>query len=316
MIELDAQNPRDDGNHPGARQPSQEDDHMPYGTCTIEGCAKTGQLVREMCSMHYTRWLRDGDPGESQPREIHATRCAVDGCKKPGPYHRGMCEMHYTRVKRTGGTERRYYQHTPGERCSAQGCNRLAEIREYCPPHAQRAKAGVPLDGPLTPRETPEAKLQRLTEWRDGCLVWTGPTGRDGYGILATGNKRYQVHRWAYQQAHGQVPANLDIDHICQNPACCNIKHLRTATKKQNAENRNRPNRNNKSSGILGVGYDKVNNAWTAQVMHYGKKHWGGRWGTKEQAEEAVKALRVKLYTYYAPEQPDTLDTAMSREQQ
>lgn len=287
---------------------------MPKPTCSIEGCDNSGQLTRTMCRMHYTRWRRHGDPGEAQPREIKAERCQVQGCQKPGPYHRGMCQMHYTRVKRTGSTERRYYQHTPGELCSAPECKRLAEIREYCAPHAQRAKAGVPLDGPLTPRETPEAKFARLTKWDRDCLIWTGPTDRLGYGILAIGGKRYPAHRWAYQQTHGEVPQGLDIDHICQNPPCCNVRHLRVATKKQNAENRNRANRNNKSSGSLGVGYDKVNSAWTAKVMHNRKQYWGGRWETKELAEAAVKELRRRLYTYY--DIPDTLETAMSRSNQ
>jgi hypothetical protein len=35
---------------------------MPDGTCSIEGCGKTGQLTRGWCSKHYGRWRRHGDP--------------------------------------------------------------------------------------------------------------------------------------------------------------------------------------------------------------------------------------------------------------
>lgn len=114
------------------------------------------------------------------------------------------------------------------------------------------------------------------------------------------------MHRWAYENTHGEISKTLDIDHICQNTLCCNVQHLRAVTKKENAENRNNPNKNNKSSGILGVSYDKVNHAWTARVMHHRKQQWGGRWETKEDAEAAVQKLRLSLYTYY--------DTAMTRQ--
>lgn len=32
------------------------------GTCSIEGCAKTGVIRRGWCTSHYERWLRHGDP--------------------------------------------------------------------------------------------------------------------------------------------------------------------------------------------------------------------------------------------------------------
>lgn len=237
---------------------------------------------------------------------MHQDTCTIKGCTKTGPLVRQMCSMHYTRFKRTGSTERKYYKHSPGEICSHHGCDRAAVSREYCVPHAKRAKVGMPLDGPLTPPETPEVKFERLTRWDGDCLIWRGATDGQGYGILTVKGRKQPVHRWAYENTHGEISKTLDIDHICQNTLCCNVQHLRAVTKKENAENRNNPNKNNKSSGILGVSYDKVNHAWTARVMHHRKQQWGGRWETKEDAEAAVQKLRLSLYTYY--------DTAMTRQ--
>lgn len=59
-----------------------------------------------------------------------------------------------------------------------------------------------------------------------GCWVWTGAT-RNGYGRLARkvdGRLRwYQASRVAYEDAHGLIPPDLELDHIrdvCGNVAC------------------------------------------------------------------------------------------------
>ncbi|MCU7799275.1 MAG: HNH endonuclease [gamma proteobacterium symbiont of Lucinoma myriamae] len=70
-----------------------------------------------------------------------------------------------------------------------------------------------------------------------GCFVWTGAqtgSGISKYGRLKLQlpgdprSKSYYVHRMtfiAYNQL-GNIPANLDISHICHNSLCANIGHL------------------------------------------------------------------------------------------
>ena len=75
-------------------------------TCSIIGCEREIRC-REMCGMHYQRWLRHGNPGKADRLrryyEIKKCRkiCIVDGCEREGQ-RRGMCDMHYFRWRKYG----------------------------------------------------------------------------------------------------------------------------------------------------------------------------------------------------------------------
>lgn len=60
-------------------------------SCTIDECGRPA-VARELCSKHYTRWQKHGDPNFEQPPT--PTHCKVDGC---GDRHRsrGLCTSHY-----------------------------------------------------------------------------------------------------------------------------------------------------------------------------------------------------------------------------
>jgi len=36
--------------------------------CSVEGCKRTGKMRRKMCSMHYQRWQKYGDPHGGNPK--------------------------------------------------------------------------------------------------------------------------------------------------------------------------------------------------------------------------------------------------------
>lgn len=65
-----------------------------------------------------------------------------------------------------------------------------------------------------------------------GCWKWTGGTNKDGYGLFSINNKTYRAHRIAYYLYYGQ-PKGI-IMHLCDNPKCCNPKHLSDATQFEN----------------------------------------------------------------------------------
>ena len=67
-----------------------------------------------------------------------------------------------------------------------------------------------------------------------GCILWTGARSSRGYGSFAFEGKVVPAHRWAYEQAHGPVPAGLHIDHLCRVPACVNPEHLEPVTPREN----------------------------------------------------------------------------------
>jgi hypothetical protein len=65
-----------------------------------------------------------------------------------------------------------------------------------------------------------------------GCWVWQGSRTK-GYGAFNADGFRY-AHQWAYWHFVGEVPVGHELDHACNNKACCNPFHLRPVTHQQN----------------------------------------------------------------------------------
>ncbi len=47
-----------------------------------------------------------------------------------------------------------------------------------------------------------------------------------------------QVHRVAYELAHGPIPAGKHVLHSCDNAVCCNPRHMRLGTNDDNVRDR------------------------------------------------------------------------------
>lgn len=66
------------------------------------------------------------------------------------------------------------------------------------------------------------------------CHVWTGAKYGKGYGQTAVNGRMTPVHRYMWTYFKGEIPTGLQIDHLCQNKACCNVNHLRLVTAQEN----------------------------------------------------------------------------------
>lgn len=130
------------------------------------------------------------------------------------------------------------------------------------------------------------------------CWEWTSTKTAGGYGMftLRRGSTRC-AHRVAYELTVGEIPAGLDIDHICRNRGCVRPEHLRTATRKQNTENLSGA-RSDSKSGIRGVRRDRIRNRWRVTVISGGVRYDGGSFKDLKQAEAAAIALRNKVMTH------------------
>lgn len=58
------------------------------------------------------------------------------------------------------------------------------------------------------------------------------------YGIGNFLGKRMLLHRLSYQIFNGDIPEGLVIRHKCDNPPCCNPKHLETGTNYDNVQDK------------------------------------------------------------------------------
>lgn len=69
-----------------------------------------------------------------------------------------------------------------------------------------------------------------------GCWLWVGESKDKGYGYISFNGKGYLSHRVSYAIHHHVNPGNFIVDHTCNNPPCCNPKHLELVTPKENTQ--------------------------------------------------------------------------------
>ncbi len=63
----------------------------------------------------------------------------------------------------------------------------------------------------------------------NGCWLWTGTANKNGYGHLSIGRRGYVLaRRFAYELAHGAIPAGKYVRNSCRNTRCVNPAHLYT----------------------------------------------------------------------------------------
>lgn len=70
----------------------------------------------------------------------------------------------------------------------------------------------------------------------DACWEWQGYRNTRGYGQIGTRYARLALtHRVAHELVNGPIPEGLSVLHGCDNPPCCNPKHLRVGTHLDNS---------------------------------------------------------------------------------
>jgi hypothetical protein len=82
----------------------------------------------------------------------------------------------------------------------------------------------------------------------DACWPWTGAVNESGYGVMRPEGRRsgptVKAHRVSVQ-LDGRDPAGRVVCHLCDNPPCCNPKHLVLGSQMDNVRDMHAKGRGN-----------------------------------------------------------------------
>lgn len=82
------------------------------------------------------------------------------------------------------------------------------------------------------------------------CVPWGGKVNEHGYGRFTRNGYRTYAHRWAYCDANGIHPSDIEgvvIMHSCDNPVCVNPLHLSQGTRSDNVKDMDKKGRRRNS---------------------------------------------------------------------
>lgn len=139
----------------------------------------------------------------------------------------------------------------------------------------------------------------------NSCWNWTAGLSKDGYGKLSIGreNTGARAHRVAWAITFGPIPTGLHVLHRCDNPKCCNPRHLFLGTNDDNVRDRNLKGRH-RTCGPRGASFNARRKLTEANVRAIRARLEAGdepkaiapEFGVTQQNIIAIKNRRTWVY--------------------
>lgn len=143
-----------------------------------------------------------------------------------------------------------------------------------------------------------DSKVDRSGE----CHVWTGTKNQSGYGWFhvrgsgsAPGRVSCLAHVYAWQRVNGDIPDEMQLDHLCRNRACCRLEHIELVSQRENVIRGNTFGARAHKTGRCIRGHDD----WAYHAAPYMQsKHGRWRWcrSCKHEADRQRKDYRHALH--------------------
>ena len=126
-----------------------------------------------------------------------------------------------------------------------------------------------------------------------GTILGLG-SGKNGYTVVQVDGVQFWMHRIIWALAHGEDPGMNLIDHIDGNKRNNRISNLRLVSQLVNGQNRHRANKNNRSTGVLGV-YQTKSGKFSAKIKVRRKSFSVGTFDSIDEAQAAYLTAKQKV---------------------
>ena len=172
--------------------------------------------------------------------------------------------------------------------CAVSTCERRSRSRGWCGKHYLRwLRHGAVTTVKRFPNGTPlEVRVWAKVDRSGGpnaCWPWRGARNKQGYGSIGiAGGKTIHVTHVVYELDRGHPPEYPCVLHHCDNPPCCNPRHLWAGTYLDNAHDKEQKGRGNHAVG------ERNGNARATevQVREIRRRHSAGGVRQKALAQE------------------------------
>lgn len=80
-----------------------------------------------------------------------------------------------------------------------------------------------------------KVRANKKTSCREWTASRTGGAAGKHYGAFRSNGTIVYAHRFAWEARHGPIPRGMVVDHLCRNPLCVYVRHLRITSREENA---------------------------------------------------------------------------------